>query len=161
MKYTHSMWLSLLTCTMLSATTVTNDQEAYQYCLTHKQSFFAIIWPIAQGKDKEIQAILNSYGTIKYRKDVYLSARGASKLLQKSHPAVPLILKKAHFKWYFPHGILKNKARIFLVKFKNVQTAVACKQAVRSIFDLQYRSMHTTDTPEDALEMANFFFKTH
>lgn len=161
MKYIRVVFFILWQTHTFCATMVLNDQDAFTYCMTHPQSFVAIIWPIAQGKDKEIQQIMNSYGTIQYRKDTYLTHQSAYKILHKSHPSVPFILKKAHFNWYFPPGSLKKKARIFVVKFSDASIAINCKHAIRNLFDLQYRSIHINDTHEETIEMAHFFFKHH
>lgn len=135
---------------------IENDLEAYNYCMTHQNSFVCIVWPIAEGKDKEIKKILNKYGSIKYRKKIQLSYDQAYYLLKKAHPHIPDM--KEHVKWYFPGHTLQKAARVFIVTFDDTETAVSCKHAIRNLFHLQYRSIHINDFHTETIELAQFFF---
>lgn len=135
-----------------------HDQEAYDYCKEHPQSFIAIVWPIAQGKDDEIQKIFGNYGKIIYRKKTFLNYKSARTLLKSAHPFINDMDK--HVDWYFPAGTFEKPARIFVLEFKNTETAVSCKLAIRHMFkNLQYRSIHINDTHNETIDLARFFFK--
>jgi len=60
---------------VISNALLKNDQQAYAYCLADKHSFVAVVWPIAQGKDQELEQLFNHYGKIKYKKMPILLAR--------------------------------------------------------------------------------------
>jgi len=143
---------------MLIGQEINNDQDAYLFCNSARNSFIAIVWPIAQGKDNQIEQLLNKFGTVMYRKKMLLSPWQAVVLLTKAHQHIVTNMKK-HVKWYFPSSdIYTQKARIYVVTFKNALTAKSCKQAVRNLFHLQYRSIHINDTHKETREFAGLLF---
>lgn len=160
MKYVINIFILLLcnNSTNTNSIPLATDREAYAYCMNHKKSFIAIVWPVAQGQDAKIKQIFNEYGQIKYQKNVYFTHRQAFKLLKKAHPHIQDMHE--HVNWYFPSGTFQKPARIFVVKFKDTETAVACKHAIRHLFSLQYRSIHINDTHSETIHLAQFFFNT-
>jgi hypothetical protein len=137
---------------------VLNDGDAYAYCAQHKSSFVAIVWPLVQGRDRDIEYLINAYrGAIKYKKQVVLNPEQAYYLLKTAHPHIPDM--RAHVAWYFPTGTFAKPARVYVVTFKNKATAVACKYAIRKMIGLEYRSIHVNDTHKETMELADFFFK--
>jgi len=147
----------LFSWTLLSAQ-IPDDSQAFDYCMTHHNSFVAIVWPIAQGKDERIKRTLNKYGQIKYQKNLYFNPEQALALLTRAHYNAKIADMKEHFRWYFPSGTFEHPARIFVVKFKNVNAATECKYAVRRLFNLQYRAIHINDTHNETMELAELFF---
>ena len=144
----------------ISAQTISNDKEAYDYCAANKNTLIAIVWPIAQGKEKKIENLLNSYGTIKYKKKTYLKPKEAFFLLKMAHSNIYIPDMSEHVRWYFPKGTFKKQARIFVWEFKGtMKAALDCKYAIRDLFDLQYRSIHINDNHYETIELAKFFFK--
>jgi hypothetical protein len=134
-----------------------NGQDAYNFCVTNKKSFISIVWPIAQGKDPQIEQLFNKHGKIKYKKPVKLSPSQAYYLLKTAHPHIPNM--KEHVNWYFPPGVINHPARVYVLTYDSMETAVACKHAVRRLFSgLQYRSIHINDTHQETIELAQFFF---
>ncbi|MFA6066845.1 MAG: hypothetical protein WC707_06715 [Candidatus Babeliaceae bacterium] len=155
-KMRYIAQLLLLTHIYVYTYSPRNDQEAYQYCCTHKNSFIAIVWPIAQGHDHAIKKILNTYGTIKYQKKVLLNYDQAYHLLHTAHPHIRNIAE--HVNWYFPAGTFEKPARIFIVICPSTEQIIACKHAIRKLFSLQYRSIHVNDTHLETISLAKFFF---
>lgn len=135
---------------------ITTDEQAFEYCLQHKNSFIAIVWPIAQGKDAQILEILHAFGEICYQKKVYFTYNQVAKLLAQAHPKIIDI--ESHVAWYFPPGTIEKPARIFVMQFRNNKTADACKHAVRKLFGMQYRPIHINDYHYETIELAKFFF---
>lgn len=133
------------------------DKQAYEYCLKHKKSFVAVMWPLAQGKDKAIERIFKKYGKLLYYKTAHLNFKKAYHLLQKAHPHIPDMSE--HVAWYFPEGTFALPARIFVLEFESAEIAVACKLAIRSLYNLQYRAIHINDTHSETVELAEFFFR--
>ena len=135
-----------------------DDAQAFYYCMTHHNSFVAIVWPIAQGKDYQIKRTLNKYGKIKYQKNIYFTPEQAYSLLTRAHYNAKIADMEEHLRWYFPPGTFEQPARIFIVKFKNVKIATECKYAIRRLFNLQYRAIHINDTHDETIELAELFF---
>jgi hypothetical protein len=133
-----------------------NDYEAYSYCMHNTSSFIAVVWPLAQGKDKKMESVLRSYGTMVYKKVFSLTYQQAYALLQDAHPHI--IDMPAHVQMYFPEGVLNKPVRVYLLEFDSLETAVACKHAVRKLFKLGYTSIHINDYHHEAQALAKFFF---
>lgn len=156
MLYKSFLWLVFFSYSTLHATIINSDHAAYTYCLTHSNSYIVIVWPIAHNKDEEIVTILQHYGTLKYRKNFYLTYNQALYLLAKAHPYIHNIHE--HVSWYFPPEAFEKPARIFVFKCGDHLTTMTCKYAIRHLFDLQYRSIHINDTHKETIELAKFFF---
>jgi hypothetical protein len=141
-----------------------NDQDAYRHCHSTQNTYIAIIWPIAQGKELFIKNIMNRYGTILYYKPFYFNKASAYVILQQAHQHIPngqphCGSMKEHLKWYFPKGSYDNPARIFVLYFKDTDHALSCKYAIRKLFPgLQYRSVHINDYHSETMQLAQFFF---
>ena len=137
-----------------------NDAQAYSLCKADKTSYIAIVWPIAQGKDESIEKLFRKYGSLKYKKIVYFKPDQSAMLLHDAHPHITNI--KEHVTMYFPSShIYKQPARIYLVTFKDLDTAVACKLAIRRLFNLGYSSIHITDYHYEAIKLAEFFYASN
>lgn len=133
------------------------DQEALVFCKSHTESFLAIVWPIAQGKDEKIEKLFRKYGTLQHKKVVYFNHTQGARILQDAHPHITNM--QEHMKMYFPSSSTFAKpARVYLLTFKNLETAVKCKHAVRHLFDLGYSSIHITDYHHEAIKLAEFFY---
>lgn len=135
---------------------INTDRQAYNYCITHPDTFIGIVWPITPGNDEKIKQIMRNYGTIHYQKNVRLTYDQAFTLLKTAHRHISDM--KEHVRWYFPGDTFKKQARIFVLTFNKSETAVACKHAIRHLFNLQYRSIHINDTHDETIELAQFFF---
>lgn len=136
---------------------ISTDQEALAFCKANTTSYIAIVWPIAQGKDDKIEKLFRKYGKLHYKKIVYFNHKQGASLLQDAHPHITNI--QEHMKMYFPSsGIFAKPARIYLLTFKDLETAVKCKHAIRYLFDLGYSSIHTTDYQHEAIKLAEFFY---
>jgi hypothetical protein len=114
------------------------------------------VWPLAQGNDEAIEKILRKYGSLKYKKIVYFTHDQAYALLKDAHPHIADM--SSHMALYFPSGALAKPARIYLMNFPNLETAVKCKHAIRHIFNMGYTSIHINDYHHETLKLAQFFF---
>ncbi|MBY0109927.1 MAG: hypothetical protein K2X90_02335 [Candidatus Babeliaceae bacterium] len=136
-----------------------SDQEAFAHCVNNQNTFIAIIWPIAQGKETVIQNIMNRYGKILYKKEMYFTPKKALYVLKKAHANANISNMKEHLNWYFPKGTYAQPARIFVLEFKDMAHNLACKYAIRKLYPyLQYRSIHINDYHYEAIELAKLFF---
>lgn len=136
-----------------------SERVAYQYCKAEKKSYIAIVWPIAEGKDREIEELFNRYGEIKYKKTMRFNAAQAFYLLRKAHGRMPNM--NAHVLWYFPPGTYEKEARIYVWKCSSHAKVLTCKHAIRGLFPLQWRSVHMNDKHEETVFFAKYFFQQH
>ncbi len=136
---------------------VNNDQEAFSYCRSNPNAYIAIVWPIAQGKQDEIEAIFKEYGRIIYKKRIRLTSDTAYIILQKAHKNIADMA--THMSWYFPPNVINKKARVFVFECSNQANVVACKLKIRNLFNLQYRSIHINDTHRETMELAHLLLK--
>jgi hypothetical protein len=155
----YSSWIVLVYCGIHAL----ENHEKYAYCHANKNSFIAIVWPIAKGKDKQITTLLNTYGNVVHKEELVLSPARAYKILKKSHYNGPKSVTenfKAHLAWYFPtKELFKKPARIFICTFENANKATQCKYAIRNLFNLSYRPIHINDTHTETCELATLLFK--
>jgi len=156
------MWYIFSIACMFSTVNAFSDHEKLAFCENNSNSFIAIVWPIAEGKDAQIVSLLNTYGKIVHREEKILSPAQAFIILKKSHYNAPKSVTsdfKAHLKWYFPKKSLFNKpARIFICLFTDTQQAAQCKYEIRKLFNLSYRPVHINDTHAETLELATLLF---
>lgn len=136
---------------------IKNDKKALNYCKQNSNSYVAIVWPIAEGKDREIESVFNSFGKIIYKKQIIINPSLAVSILRKAHPSVGNMSE--HLKWYFPKkDIFKKPVRLFIFECSSIEKVLKCKYAIRKLFNLQYRSIHVNDTYSETLDLANIFF---
>ncbi len=148
--------LSLITCiTQANTFRMISNEVAYSYCKKEKKSLIVLIWPRAQGKDKEIKQLLNLYGSIKYHTKVYFSSEQAHYVLGREHPFVTNISE--HVKHYFP--TYEKPVHLFIWKCPNTVTAVTCKTEIRKLFNIGYVSIHITDHHEGTVKLARYLLR--
>ncbi len=137
----------------------TDESEVVQYCKKNKDTFIAIVWPMTQGKSKEIEKLFSSYGTICFKKKIKLTEKTAYLILKESHYNCPAAKDmKSHFAWYFPAGALDNPAKIYVIKASSLSKVLKCKYAIRKLFNLQYRAIHINDTHKETIALAEKLF---
>lgn len=155
--------------------TVKTDADALQYCQTHENSFIAIVWPLAQGKETEIVEAFNRFGKIYYQKTMLIPETEIFKLVDIAHNSyfcdgVPFLCDnqadkiaqfvKEHKQKYVPSKDAAQQAsRIFVLAFNDEKTATACKKAIRTLFNIGFYSIHINDTHDETLELAEHLFK--
>lgn len=158
MRHTIAMLLLVTYCSyIITNNVIASDEQAYQYCITKKNSYIAIVWPLVQGMDNEIDAIFKKFGDIKYKKIHYFTFPQAYYLLRQAHPHIENM--KKHVEWYFPRGTFTQPARIFVFECNNHADVILCKYAIRKLFNLQYRPVHINDNHDETIKLAQFFFK--
>jgi hypothetical protein len=154
--YSRFIFLLSLYCCSLYGVTISNDHQALKYFMKNKNTYIALVWPIAQGKEQKINHVFNKYGTVHYKKQLYLNSVQALYILRNAHRDIQNIHE--HFNWYFPPGILGNPARVFLFECGSDYQIRQCKYEIRALFKLQYRSIHIDDTHAQSMWLANIFF---
>ncbi|MBA3954384.1 hypothetical protein H0X48_03650 [Candidatus Dependentiae bacterium] len=64
--------LLLFACNITKTLEIQTDAQAYDYCIKNNKTFIALVWPVAQGKDTELNKLLNSYGRVHYKNNLPL-----------------------------------------------------------------------------------------
>lgn len=120
----------------------------------------ALVWPSAEGRDDEIEAIL---GDVAYRKPVALTSNGAHNLLAEVYSGES---------WLGPRdenypGVRgkqvgcfarRGPVRAIVFQAQDIDEVRRRKEAVRSLFGLGKDALHITDTREEALRVARLLF---
>ncbi len=136
-----------------------SDAMALEYCRLREDSFLAIVFPSASGRDEEIEEILREYCRIYYRKDIPLKNEG---------PVLLIRLIYASEKWLggwensFAGARSKMEAcfqkegplRIFVLQSDQPGRLREMKERVRHLFGIGNDAVHVNDTHEGTLRLA-------
>ena len=140
-----------------------SDAMAIEYCMLKENTYIATVMPAAIGKNKEVEEIFSQYGTIVYRRDVFLNWNGAVNFIKQIYKEDSWIgnfnnqFAGAQYKarCCFPQNDkTKNYLRVFLFECSDLEKVKACKQKIRDLFGIQNHSVHINDTHEQTIEMA-------
>lgn len=133
------------------------DLAAVEYCRLVPNSFVAIVYPSAQGKDKEVEEIFSRWGSIFYRKDVSVRRAGACTLVRQIYSGESWLgcwengfsgaSSKAALCWQRP-GV----ARVFVLE-STVDRMLCAKEEVRNLFNIGKHSVHITDSQEQSIHL--------
>lgn len=143
------------------------DAMALEYCTLKKNTYIVAIMPAALGLDREIESILNTYGTIVYEKKVMLNQRGALNFVLHAYRRDPWIgtwsnnFADARYKTNcsFPQDHRKkNPMRVFLIESESLEQVKACKKKIRALFGINNYSVHINDTHEETIDLARTLF---
>ena len=137
------------------------DAMAYEYAKLKDNTYIVIIWPTAEGKEKELSEILNSYGKIVYRKDVYLNRNGSVQLIRQVYKRESWIgSSRSNFigarnkaSWCFKGT---GPLRVFL--FESNNDLVEMKEKIRNMYGVGKHSVHVNDDHKETVELAGLFF---
>jgi hypothetical protein len=148
-----------------------NEIADFNACLYVPMNPFArmfLLHPVAKLEyDDIIKNILNKYGFIYYEKELHLTYNGYVNLKKMNYardkknqwggtPANDYEGLKKHALASFAGG--KNPLRIFVWVCKNEQSVIDAKREIRAIYDIGNYSCHSSDTHEEAIELAQTFF---
>jgi hypothetical protein len=140
------------------------DALALEYCKTHKNTYIAVIYPVGQGKEKEITELLQSCGPIIRTKKIYLKNDGPFyfiKHVYKGHHWIgdwdnDFGSVREVVRYRFPKQ--HQATRIFLFEAPNQKKVKKIKAQIRSIFSKGRKTMHTTDFHHETISLANVVF---
>ena len=137
------------------------DAMAIEYATIKNNTYAVLIWPSAEGKEKELSEILNSYGEIAYRKDVYLTSEGSVQLVKHAYKSEKWLgNEKNNFigarnkaSWCFEKS---GPLRVFL--FESSKDLIKMKEEIRKVFNISKHAVHINDTKEETLELCGLLF---
>lgn len=130
-----------------------------KYTDIQKNVRLAVVWPVAQGKESEIEDILgeilysncinvsrNSLHTIVcevYKDEVWLG-NISDRFIGAMGKVIPCYLKN-------------SPLRLYLFQSDSNETVLEKKEAIRSLYSIDKHSVHMTDTHEDTVRLVKFF----
>lgn len=135
------------------------DAIAYQYCLLNSNTYLAIIFPSAQGKDEAIRATLEKYGSIFYQKSVYLFNHGARNLVTEIYAGESWL---GDWSNNFAGAIGKvepcfqhsGPLRVYVFETEDLALVRRAKDEIRQLFNLENHSIHINDTHQETIRLA-------
>ena len=136
------------------------DAVATKFIEYANNIYLAIIWPSAQGWDKEIEEAIPN---IVYRKEFALNLNGAHNLISQVYYGEKWI-GSAEDNFKGAQGKLVECFRSFdpvrVVAFQanNLDGALVVKDKIRSIFNIGKNSIHITDTKNEAISVGRVVF---
>lgn len=140
------------------------DAMALTYCTLKKSTRCLILFPRAQGHDQQVRALLEDHGAIVYEKKVYLSATGIVNFMRIVYEGESWLgdwnnaFSGARGKALscFPEG--KGTCTVFLYEAEKGVCLATLKKKIRSLFNVGNHSIHSTDTHEEAVRIAQTLF---
>jgi hypothetical protein len=133
------------------------DPVAIEYCRIVPNSFVAMVYPSAQGKDQNIEDIFSRLGAIFYRKDVHINKSGARLLMRQTYAGEEWLGN-----WNTGFSGANSKAsscfreggitRVFVIN-SSVKQMIRAKEEIRELFNLGKHSIHITDTQDESIRL--------
>ena len=151
---------SLLTGLTGSRLQKTIDTLANNYCLTHPNTYIAIIWPRAKNHVEGMKDILSKCGTLLYQKTFDLLDDGPTLLYQLAHPGFFDAKLKKHIQNYIPEDMpqpYKFHAILFETD-KTLTDIIYYKNLIRDYVGISYWSIHIDDYHHEVINMSQLVF---
>jgi len=134
------------------------DPVAIEYCKLVPNSFVAIVYPSASGKDQNIEDIFSRWGEIFYRKEVRINKFGARLLMRQIYAGEEWL---GSWKTGFSGANSKASscfrgggvARVFVIN-SSVENMVRAKEEIRELFNIGKHSIHITDIQDESIQLA-------
>lgn len=137
------------------------DCMALEYAKLKKRVYLVLIYPSAEGKEKELLEIFKEYGSIVYRKEVFFNQNGAVNLVRNIYKT-----EKWLGNYKNSYAGARNKAswcfskngnlKVFLLESN--QDMVEMKHKIRNIFKVDKHSIHINDTYEELIDASEMLF---
>jgi len=141
------------------------DAMASELCRLKPNTFIVLVYPRAQGRDAELQALVETHGSLWYAKQVKLHGPGPVNLVRQVYADEPWVGS-----WRNGFAGAGNKAgwgfhgdaplRVFVVE-SDPDHMLALKQAVRELYQVENHSIHINDTHAETLQLAGLLLNTN
>jgi len=135
------------------------DSMALEFCRLSPNMVIAVVFPVANGKDDEVQNILKEYGQIAYEKQVVFLELGRHNLIRQLYRNESWLGADGDITPGLRHHVEQRFLNDRPVKFyflvcRDISKIKEAKARVRALFDLQNDSIHINDTHEETLRIA-------
>jgi len=136
-----------------------SDSMALEFCRLSPNMVIAVVFPVANGKDDEVQNILKEYGQIAYEKQVVFLELGRHNLIRQLYRNESWLGADGDITPGLRHHVEQRFLNDRPVKFyflvcRDISKIKEAKARVRALFDLQNDSIHINDTHEETLRIA-------
>lgn len=146
------------------------DYTALEFVKLNPQSYIVNIHAVNNPKnDEKIEKILNKYGHIYYKKDVYLTYNGYVNLKKLSYgfdnwgenswignERDNYAGAQSHAKKSYGKG--KHPLRAYVFVCKSLDDVIKAKKEIRDFYNIGNYSVHINDSRKEALELAETYF---
>lgn len=136
-----------------------SDEMALEYCRLHPETYLVMVFPSAQGRQEEVEAILNQLGQIVYAKQIWLSRQGSFHLIRQVYAG-----ERWLGDWTNQYAGAWGKAnpcfaksgplRVFVFQAHHLDQVREAKKRIRDLFGIENHSVHINDTREQTLQLA-------
>lgn len=134
------------------------DAMALELCRINRNCFTVVVYPTAEGKDKELVDLVQAHGAVWYRKSAHLKGHGPLNLIRQIYRREPWLGT-----WKDGFAGAQNKAswcfrnhgpvRVFVVE-STLKRMQELKVEIRKLYAAENHSVHINDTHEETVEIA-------
>ena len=122
--------------------------------------YVALIWPSAQGRQKEIDALIPN---VIYQNNISLNYNGAQNLLTQVYYGETWLGSRDSKYPGAKNKLVKcfesfNDLRVVAFQAKSLDEVLSIKEKVRVLFSIGKHSIHITDTKREAIQTARILF---
>ena len=141
-----------------------SDSIAVEYCRQKRNCYVVIIYPAAGGDLLAVDRILEEEGGVVYQKTFSLSGDGPYNLIRQVYPDEKWL---GNYRNGYAGALRKASAcfpgwagdvKVYLFDAPSLKDAVRVKQRIREAYQVENHSIHTNDTPEESLYLAQILF---
>ena len=135
------------------------DSMALTFARICPNMMVVVVFPIASGKDEEINDILCEYGRIAYKKEVSFTKFGQYNLIQLLYFNMHWIDPEGGINYGVRHHVdhrfwKDNLVKFLFVIFDDLTKTLEVKTRLRDLFDLKNFSLHINDTHRETIWIA-------
>jgi len=135
------------------------DAMALEFCRLSRNMVIAVVFPVASGKDDEIQSVLKDYGQIAYEKQVIFSEIGRHNLIRQLYRNESWLGRDGEItsglRYHVEKRFLDGRpVKFYFLVSNDISKIREAKTYIRALFDSQNDSIHINDTYEETLRIA-------
>lgn len=139
------------------------DYVALEYVNLNPNAYIVNLQPVASPEfDYKVENILNKYGFIYYKKNIFLSYNGLVNLKKLFYGKEKWIGNLQNdFRGARKHAKASSGAyplRAYVFVCDNLKNVRKAKEEIRNIYKIGNNSVHINDTQEEAIEIAQTYF---
>jgi hypothetical protein len=135
------------------------DGMALTYSNLCSHMFVIVVFPIARGKDDEIEHLMSEYGYVAFQKEVSFTKLGKYNLIQLLYASMHWIDPDGDITYGVCHHVehrfwQDNPVKFYFLIFDDPSKILEAKERLRASFDLKNFSLHINDTHDETISIA-------
>ena len=146
------------------------DYGALEYVKLNPHAYIVNLMPVVcPQEDDKVISILEKYGFVYYKKDVWITYNGLVNIKKISYGS---FWEKGSWigtpenmfsgaQNHAIHSMGKNPLRAFVFVSENLENVVAAKKEIRDIYNIGNFSCHINDTHDEAVQLAETYFNSN